>query len=40
MNQTAAPRPSRLKEAEIPELVTEEATDIEHELAPVECTYA
>jgi CarD family transcriptional regulator len=33
------PRPSRLKEAEIPELATEEATDIEHELGPVECNY-
>jgi CarD family transcriptional regulator len=32
-------RPSRVKEAEIPELATEEATDIEHELGPVECNY-
>ena len=32
-------RPSLLKEAEIPELATEEATDIEHELGPVACTY-
>ncbi len=32
-------RPSRLKEAHIPELATEEATEIEHELVPVECNY-
>src|SRR5438094_10227698 len=40
MNTTAAARrPSRCKEADIPELATEEETVIEHELGPVECSF-
>ncbi len=40
MNTTAAARrPSRRKEADIPELATEEETVIEHELGPVECSF-
>ena len=39
MNPTAAPAAVRRKEAEIPELATEEAIEIGPELGPVECTF-
>ena len=39
MNPTAAPAAVRHKEADIPELATEEAIEIGPELGPVECTF-
>ena len=39
MNPTAAPAAVLRKEAQIPELATEEAIEIEPELGPVECTF-
>ena len=39
MNPTAAPAAVRHKEAHIPELATEDAIEIDHDLGPVECTF-